>query len=229
MVTYYQQKIELMKPIKAAFTIEKVTSLSEIPNYWSKQDYFELLKSFDVPVANTLSEEECIEYLQMAVSEVKPNEAAQIMLTYKLSASLNEHQIEQISNDMLIDKISEEYPEIDLHCDLYSINQLLYKLYNGKFPNAKAISIEILAEIEDNTEILTKEQILKYLMHMVSDRSIIKRLFSDKLAHDVPFEEAESIIWKLDHENNRYTLYTSEYWIADVEIIKSKIVTEFVG
>lgn len=229
MVTYYQQKIELMKPIKAAFTIEKVTSLSEIPNYWSKQDYFELLKSFDVPVANTLSEEECIEYLQMAVSEVKPNEAAQIMLTYKLSASLNEHQIEQISNDMLIDKISEEYPEIDLHCDLYSINQLLYKLYNGKFPNAKAISIEILAEIEDNTEILTKEQILKYLMHMVSDRSIIKRLFADKLAHDVPFEEADSIIWKLDHENNRYTLYTSEYWIADVEIIKSKIVTEFVG
>jgi hypothetical protein len=229
MVTYYQQKIELMKPIKAAFTIEKVTSLSEIPNYWSKQDYFELLKSFDVPVANTLSEEECIEYLQMAVSEVTPNKAAQIMLTYKLSASLNEHQIEQISSDMLIDKISEEYPEIDLHCDLYSINQLLYKLYNGKFPNAKAISIEILAEIEDNTEILTKEQILKYLMHMVSNRSIIKRLFSDKLAHDVPFEEADSIIWKLDHENNRYTLYTSEYWIADVEIIKSKIVTEFVG
>jgi hypothetical protein len=42
-----------------------------------------------------------------------------------LSDSLNEGQIQQISNDMLIDKISEEYPEIAMQAPLYHINQLL--------------------------------------------------------------------------------------------------------
>jgi hypothetical protein len=40
---------------------------------------------------------------------------------------LNEGQIQQISNDMLIDKISEEYPEIAMQAPLYHINQLLLK------------------------------------------------------------------------------------------------------
>jgi hypothetical protein len=214
--------------MKAIFTLEKVTSLEEIPNYWTKEDYFELLKLYDVPVAATLSEAECIEYLQMAVSELQPNEAANILLTFKLSDHLNENQIDQISNDMLIDKVCEEYPEINLHSDLFSVNQLLYKLYNGKFPNAKAISIEILAEIEGHTEVLSKEEILKYLMEMVSERNLIKRLFGDKLTHEATFEEANDIIWKLDVSDNHYTIITSEYWIADSEIEKTKVETEYV-
>jgi hypothetical protein len=214
--------------MKAIFTLEKVTSLDEIPNYWTKEDYFALLKLYDVPVAATLSEPECIEYLQMAVGELAPNEAANILLTYKLSDHLNENQIDQISNDMLIDTICEEYPEINLHSDLFSVNQLLYKLYNGKFPNAKAISIELVAEIEGQDEILSKEEILKYLMEMVSERNLIKRLFGDKLAHNVEFEEANDIIWKLDVSENHYTIITSEYWIADAEIAKTKVETEYV-
>jgi hypothetical protein len=76
----------------------------------------------------------------MAITDFEPNEAAAIVLDYKLSDSLNEGQI-QISNDMLIDKISEEYPEIAMQAPLYHINQLLFK-YNGKFPNAKATVME---------------------------------------------------------------------------------------
>jgi hypothetical protein len=54
------------------------------------------------------------------------------VLDYKLSDSLNEGQIQQISNDMLID--NEEYPEIAMQAPLYHINQLLL---NGKFPMRK--------------------------------------------------------------------------------------------
>jgi hypothetical protein len=62
----------------------------------------------------------------MAITDFEPNEAAAIVLDYKLSDSLNEGQIQQISNDMLIDKISEEYPET-MQAPLYHINQLLLK------------------------------------------------------------------------------------------------------
>jgi hypothetical protein len=67
----------------------------------------------------------------MAITDFEPNEAAAIVLDYKLSDSLNEGQI-QISNDMLIDKISEEYPEIAMALYIISINR--FKAYNGKFP-----------------------------------------------------------------------------------------------
>ena len=33
------------------------------------------------------------------------------------------------ANDMLLDKVSEEYPEIELHYDLFNINQLFFKNY----------------------------------------------------------------------------------------------------
>jgi hypothetical protein len=45
-------------------------------------------------------------------------------------------QIEQISHNMLIDKVCEEYPEI--HMQDYSMSINCLKLYNGKFPNTKA-------------------------------------------------------------------------------------------
>jgi hypothetical protein len=52
------------------------------------------------------------------------------VLDYKLSDSLNEGQI-QISNDMLIDKISEEYPEIAMQAPI-SYQSTAFKAYNGK-------------------------------------------------------------------------------------------------
>jgi hypothetical protein len=54
-----------------------------------------------------------------------------------LSDSLNEGQIQQISNDMLIDKISEEYPEIKDAGSFISYQSTVFKAYNGKFPMRK--------------------------------------------------------------------------------------------
>jgi hypothetical protein len=46
--------------------------------------------------------------MEMAISDYEPNEAAEIVLAYKLGEELNEGQIEQISHNMLIDKVCEE-------------------------------------------------------------------------------------------------------------------------
>lgn len=128
--------------MKFKITLNKTTTVEEIENYWSNQDYVNLLELFSFPDANTIKPENLREMLFMAIGDFEPNEAAEIVLTYKLSESLNEGQIAQISNDMLLDKVCEEYPEIDLHYDLFSINQLLFKAYNGKFPNAKATVVD---------------------------------------------------------------------------------------
>lgn len=204
--------------------LNNAITIEEIENYWSSKDYMQLLEFFNFPDAETIKPENLREMLFMAISDFEPNEAAEIVLKYKLSENLNEGQISQISNDMLIDKICEEYPEIDLHYDLFSINQLLYKAYNGKFPNCKATKVEFsITSPPDFEGEITKEIVLKSFNRGLSDSNIIKRLFEERMTTEKRFEQAEDILWqlnKLDAEN--YTFITSEYWLNKDEIIASE-------
>ncbi|KIA89240.1 hypothetical protein [Kaistella jeonii] len=207
--------------MKFNIIINSASTIEEIKNYWKNEDYTNLLELFNFPDANTIKPESFGEMLFMAITDFEPNEAAKILLTYKLSAFLNEGQIDQMSNDMLLDKISEEYPEIELHYDLFNINQLLFKAYNGKFPNAKAtiVNFTMIAADKFDGEI-TKEIVLKSLDRGISDSNIIKRLFSEQMSTDLHFEEAENILWKLEEtKDNEFTLITSEYWLNKDEII----------
>ncbi len=202
--------------MKYQVTINNINNVDELENYWTVEDYVNLLAQFDYPDAKSTSLTELQELLSMAVSDFEPKDAAAKVLTYKLSEHLNEGQIDQLSNEMLIDKVCEEYPDISLHSTLYQINQLLYKAYNGKFLNAKAsiISCTITPENTDNFEPLSKANILKVLYAGFSPRNIIKRLFNEQLTTDAEFEEAEAILWDLKTDNNiNYEIVTSEYWL----------------
>jgi hypothetical protein len=202
--------------MKFDITIKNITTIEEIANYWQNQDYINLLERFDFPDGNSVKPENLKEMLHMAITDFEPNEAAAIVLTYKLSDRLNEGQIAQISNDMLLDKESEQYPEIDLHYDLFNINQLLYKAYNGKFPNAKATAVDFSMVSKDGYDgEITKEIVLKSFSNGISDRNVIKRLFEEQITTDKEFAEAEAILWELNKKDaNNFSLITSEYWLA---------------
>lgn len=202
--------------MKYQVTINNINNVDDLENYWTAEDYVNLLAQFDYPDAKSTSLTELQELLSMAVSDFEPKDAAAKVLTYKLSEHLNEGQIDQLSNEMLIDKVCEEYPDISLHSTLYQINQLLYKAYNGKFLNAKAsiISCTITPENSDNLEPLSKANLLRVLYAGFSPRNVIKRLFNEQLTTDAAFEEAEAILWDLKTDDNiNYEITTSEYWL----------------
>lgn len=210
--------------MKFKIVLNNASTVEEIENYWNNQDYINLLELFSFPDANTIKPENLREMLFMAISDYEPNEAAEIVLTYKLSDSLNEGQIAQISNDMLLDKVCEEYPEINLHYALYNINQLLFKAFNGKFPNAKATVVDFSIVSQDNFEDeITKEIVLKAFNNGISDRNLIKRLFLDQISTDESFEQANDILWELNKKDaTTYTFITSEYWLDKEELIASE-------
>lgn len=210
--------------MKFNIIIKNVATIEEIPNYWQDQDYINLLEKFDFPDADGVKPENLKDMLNMAITDFEPNEAAAILLNYKLSERLNEGQIGQISNDMLLDKVSEEYPEIDLHYDLFNINQLLYKAYNGKFPNAKATVVDFsMIPVEDLDKEITSEMVLKSFSSAISGGNVMKRLFDEKMTTDLAFDEAEAVVWELNkNDETNFTLITSEYWLKKEELVLSE-------
>ncbi|TDP00992.1 hypothetical protein [Flavobacterium sp. 245] len=204
--------------------IKNIDTANEVEGYWSDEDLVVLLQKFNYPDGATAEKSSLPELLEMAISDFEPNEAAQIVLEYKLGDELSAGQIEQISNNMLIDKVCEEYPEIHMQGRLFHVNQLLFKAYNGKFPNAKASVVHFaMTPINGEVQKLTAENILKLLNNGLSGRNLIKRLFENQMSQNIPFPEAESIIWELTTEDNvNYNLVTSENWINKDDVTASE-------
>ncbi|MBK8517718.1 MAG: hypothetical protein IPL55_15970 [Saprospiraceae bacterium] len=214
--------------MKVNVNINNIKTVNEFDFYWSDADFIYLLEKVDFPDADKIKPENLREYLFMAISDFEPNEAAEILLTYKLGDQLTEGQIQSISHEMIEDKIAEQYRDPAFHYDLFNINQLLFKAYNGTFPNTEAsiIELELKAEIEDETEV-NKEVLTKALAAGLSDRSIILRLYADQIDGNVEFGDASKIIWLFSHKGeNNYEMITSRYWVDKEDIEKAAYETE---
>jgi hypothetical protein len=210
--------------------ITDVKTVDELVGAWSDDDFKELLKKFNYEDADKVSSNELKDYLYLAIADYEPNEAAAILLDYRLSDKLTEGQIANMSNEMEREKLAENYSDIYIHRLLFDINQLLFKAYNGKFPNSKATRVDFEAKETTNHEVeLTKEIALKALKGALSDRSLVNRLFGDHLESDMPFPEAEGIVWELnDKGNHQYELVTSENWISEEDFVNEEYECSFV-
>jgi len=205
--------------------IIEIKSITEIQGYWTNDDYINLLEEFDYSESKDLDPLELRELLEMAISDFEPNESAEILLRYKLNEKLSKGQIQNLSNEMVEDNESEEYPDIALHYPLFNINELLHKSYNGIFPKAKATKIEIQFDFPDNADVVvTKELVLCMIGKLLRKENLIIRMYEKELSGKKRFEDAEKIIWTLvKNADNGYTLITSDYWINKEDFIEGEI------
>jgi hypothetical protein len=201
--------------MKCKVNINNIKTVNQINDYWSNNDYVNLLGEFGFPDADPNKIEEVKELLSLAMIDLDPSEAAEIVLTYKLSDRLNEGQIQAISHEMIEDKIAEEYPEPALHYDLFNINQLLYKGFNGSFPNTEATIITLEVECKQKKE-LSREDLIKLIAAGLKENHLIHRLFSNQIEGKEPFTDLDKIIWRIDKKDeNHYEILTSKYWIEN--------------
>jgi hypothetical protein len=199
--------------------IISIKTVNDLDGYWTNDDFVQLLDKMSLPDADKLKPEELKDMLHMAITDFEPEEAAEIILTYKLGDKLTAGQIQTISHDMTEEKVAEHYANPAFHYDLFNINQLLYKAYKGSFPNTEASVIVIEMTSNENIEV-NKEVLTKALAQSLSERSIIQRLYEDQVTGKADFGDAEKIIW-LYHTKGEdtYEIITSRYWIekADIE------------
>ncbi len=214
--------------MKLSVKILSVRSIKAVESYWQPKDYMELLSRCDYTEAEQVSEAELKEMLFMAITDFEPDEAAKIVLDYKLAGRLKTGQIEALSHEMIEDKVAEEYPDPTFHYDLFNINQLLHQAFNGVFPNTEASLIEVQLVTKDKIE-MSQEVVAKALKDALKDNCILKRLYADQLEGKVPFADLAHFIWDLTQkEDGICQLLTSKYWLEKDDIINFEYETEII-
>lgn len=214
--------------MKSHFNIEPITFkvIKELPNSWNENNYKELLDIMEYGDSSDLSSIELKEMCLLSLSDNEPDEAATIVLEYIFKDRLNKGQIDNISHEMIDEKIWEEYAELSLHEQFFNVNQLLYEAYNGKFPHPEAVQlkVQITAKDKSGQELLencTEANLIRILIQGMPENTLINRLFDEQIEGD-EFKDAQDIIWQYKMESNSensvtFDIISSSYWLHDLK------------
>lgn len=212
--------------MKTLFKVKPISfkTLQELPKAWDPKQYIDLLEIMDYGNTSDISAEDLKEMCTLLLIENEPEEAAKILLTYCFRDKLTSGQIENLSNEMIAEKMWEEYADLSLHEQFFNISQLLYQAYNGTFPHPEAVifNVEITTKNTQDLDMFTKNteaRLIPILVNGMPQNTLIKRLFQNKL-DDGSFEEAQHIIWQLNYtktDNNTllFNIISSSYWFKD--------------
>lgn len=210
----------------STFTVERLSfqHLSELPDAWQNADYLALLTKLDYDSPEAIAPAELKEMTQLALTDLEPAEAAEVVLSYLFAEELTPGQIDQLAHQMQTEKLWEENPNFALHQGFFKGTQLLYDAYNGKFPHPQAVEFKVKITAADPAALAALDQepaaaLLRLLAPGLSDRALLHRLFGDQLAGG-DFAEASSILWQLTPSEKTatsvvYDLISSDYWLED--------------
>ena len=204
-------------------------TIQELPEAWTLADYKALLNLMEYGDISEISDEDLADMCLMYLSENEPEEAASIILNYIFEERLNSGQKDNLSHEMLDEKMYEEYADISMHEEFFNVHQLLYKAYNGKFPNPEAVSfkIEISSKNIQSLSIFDERveaTLLRLLAQGMPKNTLINRLYDEQLETG-DFSEANDIIWQLSKKSTEtnslvFSITSSSYWFKDLKYIE---------
>ena len=218
--------------MKHLFTInpKSFKVVHELPNAWSNTDYTKLLEIMDYGDTSGLNPNELKEMCLLSITDNDPEEAAKLLLEYIFQDRLNSGQIDNISNEMVEEKIWEEYADLSMHEEFFNVTQILYDAYNGKFPNPEAVvmNIEFAAKNPKSIAVFESDieaNLIRLITSGMPENTLIKRLFDDQLNGE-DFPDAKDIIWqykKTATEGDKlvFEIISSTYWFHDFKYIES--------
>jgi hypothetical protein len=210
----------------STFTVERLSfqHLSALPTAWQPADYLALLTKMDYDSPEAIAPAELKEMTQMAITDLEPAEAAEVVLGHLVGDQLTPGQLDQLAHQMQTEKLWEENPNFALHQSFFNATQLLYDAYNGKFPHPQAVEFKVQITAADAATLAALDNepaasLLRLLAPGLSDRALLHRLFSDQLAGG-EFPEASDILWQLTPSEKTdtgvvYDIISSDYWLED--------------
>lgn len=216
--------------MKKSFVVTRTSfkSLHELPNSWTEGDYKTLLDSIEYSDTSDLAAGDLREMCLMSLTDFEPEEAAKLVLQHVFGNRLTKGQVENLSNEMLDEKLWEEYADLSFHEDFFRAHQLLYYAFEDTFPYPEAIifSVRVVAKEKNAFSIFDdypEAPLLRLIVAGMPQNNLIYRLFDEQLEGS-EFKEAEAIIWQIqmeesgDNERN-FSIISSPYWFHDFKYV----------
>ncbi|MGC1516538.1 MAG: hypothetical protein WA810_13250 [Maribacter sp.] len=181
---------------------------------------------FDNP--KSLDTAEIKDMCLMSLTDSEPEDAAKIVLTYVFGNRLNKGQIDNLSNEILSEKLWEEYADLAKHEEFFAVHQLLYDAFEGTFPHPEAVSFQL--SIQDTVgkgvsvfDDYPEAPLVRLLVGGLPENNVIHRLFDDKIDGE-DFPEAKDILWQLKLEQKGEGewlahVISSHYWFKDLKYV----------
>lgn len=212
------------------FTVEILSFLkiSEIENTWTADDYKALLSMMDMheDELGTMSESELKEMCLMSLNDFEHHESAQFLLTHIFKDEITEGKIEQLSHQMIENKLWEEHADSAYHRSLFDAYGLLREAYNGIFkePTGVKFTVKISADSDDPFEIFDASPhavIVRLLANGLKEAAILNRLYEEQIKGD-SFSDAKNILWILKElditeKERRYEITSSDLWFGELK------------
>ncbi|MBT8307507.1 MAG: hypothetical protein KJN85_11270 [Maribacter sp.] len=218
--------------MKVFFKVEKLqfVSIQELPNSWTNQNYLDLLDLMDYDETSALAPKELKEMCLMSLSDNDPEAAAKIVLEYIFKNRLSKGQIDNLSNEILDEKMWEEYADLSMHEEFFNVTQLLYQAFNGIFPHPRAVMfrVKVTAISKEDLSVFNifpEAPLIRLLVAGLSENTLIFRLFEEQVdGHE--FLDAKDIIWQLTADKKAeneliFNVISSSYWFHDLKYITS--------
>lgn len=218
--------------MKTSFKVERLffKTINELPNAWNDKNYRDLLEIMDYGDTSELAPDELKEMCLMSLTDNEPEDAAKIVLEYIFKDRLTKGQIENLSNEMLDEKMWEEYADLSLHEEFFNANQLLYQAFNGKFPQPEAVKFQVKVTANQKDGIMVFEDypeapLIRLLVSSMPQNTLIFRLFEEEVNGE-QFKDAKDIIWQLeieriDNQEMVFGIISSNYWFHDFKYVKA--------
>lgn len=179
--------------------------LEEIEGSWSSEDFEQLLDRMEFGDSADLSPDDLREMCVLSLRDMEPAKAASILLQYRLGDSLSKGQIQNVSHEMLDEKLWEEYADMPLHERFFHVGGLLYQAFPSVVPVPDAVEVRLAVTAKDHEGArlleapLHETLIVRLLADGMPDDAPLNRLFGEAV-RGKPFPEAESIVWIVNSE-----------------------------
>lgn len=214
-------------------TVEQLKKIHELPGSWCDREYRDLLEQLEIDDIAGLEAGDLFEVLVMALQDLEPEEAADLVLAQKLPNSITRGSRQNIIEDLLEGQRAwEEVADIHLHSRIFSACELLNKVFPREFnrPDMMKLTLRLKAIHPDAKQVLQSAPEAAFVTRLLADamneHSILERLFSKQLAgHSFP--EAEGIVWLASYEitdtadDNEALLnvFSSRHWLLAMDDI----------
>lgn len=228
-----------MKP-KFELSINSITVVNELPGAWSDKDCRALLNQLEFGDSSEIPTDQLREYAVMALQDLDQDQAADVLVDFIFGNALSAGKKQSLSEEMTIERLWEEYPDLSCHERIFNAQFLLNRAY-PETPQPEINQVEaVLSGLNRPAELYLQEHspkispkgipetlIVRCIACGLSDDCILNRLFEDQILGEVRFTEAEHILWHVysnslapegdNRQRYQLSLYTPIRWTGQLE------------